>query len=128
MAKSDSLSFKPSIDLVDIRRQLVTVRSRYSDNRHITGRINRLIGRIAHLDKPDNARHQRDIIRMISRTYGRIEQLAPKSGAIDTATEVRCDACDGLGFPSVKQPAAAGRQIYPEPCKKCDGKGRLKRT
>ena len=128
MAKSDGLSFKPGIDLVDIRRELVAIRSTYADNRLVTGRINRLIGQIAHLDKPDNSRHQRALIMMIRRTYGRIEELAPEGGAIDEATEVRCDACNGLGFPSVKQPATAGRRIYPAPCNKCLGRGRRPRT
>jgi DnaJ-class molecular chaperone len=39
--------------------------------------------------------------------------------------EMKCDACDGTGFPRVKQPAEAGKRIYPAPCKKCAGKGRL---
>ena len=42
--------------------------------------------------------------------------------------EIRCDACDGTGFPSVMQPVQPGRKIYPASCKKCGGKGRLKRT
>lgn len=39
--------------------------------------------------------------------------------------EKHCPACDGLGVPPVKQPALAGRRIYPAPCKKCSGKGRI---
>lgn len=38
--------------------------------------------------------------------------------------EVRCDACNGTGFPPVQQPES-GRRIYPTPCKKCGGKGRV---
>ena len=40
--------------------------------------------------------------------------------------EISCDACGGTGFPRVVQPNRAGRRIYPAPCKKCGGKGRLK--
>ena len=40
-------------------------------------------------------------------------------------SEVKCDACDGRGHPSV-QAVAPGRRIYPAPCKKCSGKGRLR--
>ena len=41
-------------------------------------------------------------------------------------SEVRCDACKGRGFQAVKQPRKiAGRRIYPAPCDKCAGKGRL---
>jgi hypothetical protein len=32
--------------------------------------------------------------------------------------EVRCEACEGTGFPRVKQPSEPGKRIYP-PCKKC---------
>jgi hypothetical protein len=38
--------------------------------------------------------------------------------------EEKCPACGGTGFPPVKQPAA-GRRIYPPPCKTCGGKGRM---
>jgi len=41
-------------------------------------------------------------------------------------TESKCPACDGTGYPVVKQPVQPGRKIYPAPCKKCGGKGRIK--
>ena len=40
--------------------------------------------------------------------------------------EIRCDACDGRGIPSAVQPLQPGRRVYPAPCRKCAGKGRLK--
>ena len=40
--------------------------------------------------------------------------------------ERKCKACNGTGYPPVKQPAQPGRQIYPAPCKECGGKGRIK--
>jgi DnaJ-class molecular chaperone len=33
-----------------------------------------------------------------------------------------CPACNGTGYPVVKQP---GRKIYPLKCKSCDGKGKV---
>ncbi|MGY3583586.1 DnaJ-class molecular chaperone [Bradyrhizobium sp. USDA 4341] len=42
--------------------------------------------------------------------------------------EEKCDACNGTGFPEVKQPGEPGRKIYPEPCKKCGGKGRIRKA
>jgi len=39
--------------------------------------------------------------------------------------EQHCPACDGRGVPAVKQPSRPGRRIYPAPCKKCGGKGRI---
>jgi DnaJ-class molecular chaperone len=40
-------------------------------------------------------------------------------------TESKCPACNGTGYPVVIQPVQPGRKIYPAPCKKCGGKGRL---
>jgi DnaJ-class molecular chaperone len=39
--------------------------------------------------------------------------------------EQHCPACDGRGVPAAKQPARPGRRIFPAPCKKCRGKGRI---
>jgi hypothetical protein len=39
--------------------------------------------------------------------------------------EIRCPACEGTGFPNVKQPVQPGRKIYPPPCKECSGKGQI---
>jgi DnaJ-class molecular chaperone len=36
--------------------------------------------------------------------------------------EAKCPACNGIGFPEVKQPAQPGRKIYRAPCTKCGGK------
>jgi DnaJ-class molecular chaperone len=40
-------------------------------------------------------------------------------------TEHECPVCNGTGFPPVQQPVQPGRKIYPAPCKKCKGKGRI---
>jgi DnaJ-class molecular chaperone len=42
----------------------------------------------------------------------------------DATAEVQCEACGGKGYPAV-QTVAPGRRIYPAPCQKCGGKGRL---
>ena len=42
-----------------------------------------------------------------------MKRLKPK----DNVTEVKCPACDGTGFPKVKQPIEASRKIYPAPCR-----------
>jgi DnaJ-class molecular chaperone len=42
--------------------------------------------------------------------------------------EEKCPACNGTGFPEVKQPTQSGRKIYPPPCKECAGKGRIAST
>jgi len=50
-----------------------------------------------------------------------MKNLKPKA----VSTEIICSACGGTGFPTVAQPAQAGRKIYPPPCQKCSGKGRI---
>jgi DnaJ-class molecular chaperone len=46
----------------------------------------------------------------------------------EVGTEIECPACDGTGFPKVRQPDQPGRKIYPSPCKRCFGKGRIEAT
>ena len=48
--------FEPRLDLLEVRRQLLAMRSLHSDNRRVTIRINKLIGKIAHLHQPDEPR------------------------------------------------------------------------
>jgi DnaJ-class molecular chaperone len=36
-----------------------------------------------------------------------------------------CPACNGTGYPVVKQPVQPGRKIYPVKCTACDGKGKV---
>jgi DnaJ-class molecular chaperone len=43
----------------------------------------------------------------------------------DAPEEIRCDACDGRGWPAAAKPSPM-RRIYPGPCKKCGGKGRIR--
>jgi DnaJ-class molecular chaperone len=36
-----------------------------------------------------------------------------------------CEACNGTGFPPVKQPVQATHKIYPVKCEACGGKGKI---
>lgn len=36
-----------------------------------------------------------------------------------------CPACNGTGYPVVKQPVQRGRKIYPVKCKSSDGRGKV---
>jgi DnaJ-class molecular chaperone len=40
-------------------------------------------------------------------------------------SEVVCDECNGRGTPPRIKDSARGRKLYPAPCTKCQGKGRL---
>jgi hypothetical protein len=40
-----------------------------------------------------------------------------KSKSKEVSAEVKCPACDGTGFPNVKQPVQPGRRIYTAPAR-----------
>jgi DnaJ-class molecular chaperone len=39
--------------------------------------------------------------------------------------EHTCVACNGTGYPVVKQPAQPDHKIYPVKCEACGGKGKI---
>jgi len=41
-------------------------------------------------------------------------------------SESKCPACNGTGYPVLTKPMQPGHKIYPAPCRKCGGKGRIK--
>jgi len=49
-----------------------------------------------------------------------------RSSSAIQETEIRCDACDGRGSPAAQKPSP-NRRIYPGVCRKCGGKGRLRK-
>jgi hypothetical protein len=51
--------FEPKLDLLETRRQLIAMRTLHSHNRHVTTRINKLIGELAHLRQPDDPSHEK---------------------------------------------------------------------
>jgi DnaJ-class molecular chaperone len=50
-----------------------------------------------------------------------MKRLNPKMAV----AEIECPACEGTGFPNVKQPIQPGRKIFAARCTRCFGKGRL---
>jgi hypothetical protein len=66
---------------------------------------------------------QLDCPRIISKESAKSLSVMKKSNGV--SMEALCPACGGTGFPAVKQPARAGRRIYPAACKRCFGKGRI---
>jgi len=43
----------------------------------------------------------------------------------DAVPEIKCDACNGRGSPAVQ--TSANRRTYLATCKKCGGKGRIRK-
>jgi DnaJ-class molecular chaperone len=46
-----------------------------------------------------------------------------KNQSATKPAELKCPACNGTGYPAVKQPAELSRRIYAARCERCDGKG-----
>jgi DnaJ-class molecular chaperone len=73
--------------------------------------------------EPANRLAQRHGLRRLGiEEMTRMKKLKSKAAP----AEVKCSACDGTGFQALAQPAQPGRKIYPPPCKRCLGKGRIR--
>jgi len=55
----------------------------------------------------------------------RVETGQRRLAGYPKINERTCPTCNGTGFPKVKQPAQAGRKLYPVKCEACAGKGKL---
>ena len=73
--------FKPKLDLLETRRQLVAMRSLHSHNRRVAVEINKLIRKIAHLHQPDNLTHEKRLIEMIAQTWRAVELILSQEPA-----------------------------------------------
>ena len=67
--------FKPKLDLLETRRQLVATRSLHSHNRRVAVEINKLIRKIAHLHEPENLTHEKRLDKMIAQTWRAVELI-----------------------------------------------------
>ena len=73
--------FKPKLDLLETRRQLVAMRSLHSHNRRVAVEINKLIRKIAHLHQPDNLAHEKRLSEMIAQTWRAVELILSQEPA-----------------------------------------------
>ena len=71
----ESIDPGPTLDLMEIRRQLTVMRSLHSQDQRITHEINNLIRKLAHLHQPKNRRHEESLRRIISRTVKRVDDI-----------------------------------------------------
>jgi hypothetical protein len=71
----------PRLDLLETRRQLVAMRSLHSHNRRVVIEINKLIGKIAHLHRPDNRTHEKHLTKMIAQTWRAVERILSQEPA-----------------------------------------------
>ena len=66
---------EPQLDLIETRRQLIAMRSLHSHNQRVAIEINKLIGKIAYLHRPDNVAHEKHLIEMIAKTMRAVELI-----------------------------------------------------
>jgi hypothetical protein len=80
------------LDLTEARRRLVAMRSSHSENRQITTMINRLMGRLAHLNEPKNQKHEEYLRKIITEMMERAGQIASQVRARQTTWTPQDDA------------------------------------
>jgi hypothetical protein len=71
----ENINLHPPLDLIEVRRQLIAVRSLHSNDRRITYAINRLIGKLAHLHGPENPRHEERLLKIITKTVRLVDEI-----------------------------------------------------
>jgi hypothetical protein len=67
------------LDLIEIRRQLTALRSRHSDNPHITALLNDLLVKLVFLIEPQDRAHEQRLRAAILRTFETVERIASQS-------------------------------------------------
>ncbi len=73
MRRTKVTDLEPKLDLLETRRQLVAMRSIHLHDRHVVIEINKLIGKIAHLNRPDDLAHEKYLIEMIDETWRTVD-------------------------------------------------------
>jgi hypothetical protein len=70
-----SIDLHPPLDLIEVRRQLIAVRSLHSNDQRVTRAINNLIGKLAHLHGPKDRRHEERLLKRIEKTIQRVDEI-----------------------------------------------------
>ena len=63
------------LDLIEVRRQLIAIRSLHSNDRRVTSAVNGLIGKLAHLHQPESRKHEERLLHTITKTIQRIDDF-----------------------------------------------------
>jgi hypothetical protein len=69
------IKLQTPLDLVEVRRQLIAMRSFHSHDPRVTAMINNLLVKFAHLDEPEDHRHAERLQRMIAKTIETVEAI-----------------------------------------------------
>ncbi|MCS3765801.1 hypothetical protein [Bradyrhizobium centrosematis] len=68
-------SKQEALDLAEMRRQIIAVRSRHSENLRVTYLLNRLLVKIAYLTEPESPTHAEQLREAFTRTMTDVETI-----------------------------------------------------
>ena len=71
----NKFSLHVPLDLFEVRRQLVAMRSLHSNNERVAMVINKLLGKLSHLQQPENRRHEERLLKKIATSVRMVEGL-----------------------------------------------------
>lgn len=66
------------LDLLEMRKQLMALRSSHSDNQRLTAVVNDLLVKIAYLKEPESRAHEQRLRNKISKTVKLAERIAKR--------------------------------------------------
>jgi hypothetical protein len=90
-----SKDFEPQIDLLEVRRQLIAIRSRYSQDKNVTRPINALLSKLFYVREPKNRAHEQRLTRAIKQTIEKVDQRQPQQS--------RASSCSRLYEPNIAE-------------------------
>jgi hypothetical protein len=73
---AEKAEFPLPLDLLEIRRQLIALRSLHSHETRATTLINRVLAKISHLHEPENEAHERRLRNLVAKVIQTIEGTA----------------------------------------------------
>ena len=71
--------FEPKLDLLEVRRELIAMRSLHSQNRNVTRRINKLLSQLAYLRQVSDRAHEKRIMRMVANAVRTVNQIVSEN-------------------------------------------------
>ena len=71
-----NIDLRSRLDLIEIRRRLIALRSLQSNDPRITSLINKLIAQIGHLKEPESFAHENTLRDRIAQTFASVDKIA----------------------------------------------------
>lgn len=76
-----SQSDRETVDLIEMRRQLTTLRSQFSDDLRIASLLNHFLVKIAFLSEPHDAEHEQRLRSQFLETLKKVEAITSRKPA-----------------------------------------------